>query len=164
MDFDAFSSVIDALGGVDMELSDKEYDQVRWYSSTPSETATPGVYHLNGEQGLYFSRIRAIGDDFARTGRQRRMITALMGKAKSMSFGTMNSVLNELLPKIYTNIQQNEIVDYLLKVPSYLKYEMNDTYFPSKDIAGKKFPGVGQAVVMNDPKTTVLELHHYIYG
>jgi LCP family protein required for cell wall assembly len=78
VDFTAFPKIIDSLGGVEIELSketnssgENEADLINTYSGDSKKVHT-GVNNLTGLQARYYSRIRAIGDDYERTERQRK--------------------------------------------------------------------------------------------
>ena len=58
VNFSAFEKAVDALGGVDMALTDAELNEVTRLAGRPSSTSTAGTYHLDGPQALNYSRIR----------------------------------------------------------------------------------------------------------
>jgi len=104
--------VIDVVGGVDVTLTEAEANHL----NNQGFALTAGMNHLNGEEALAYSRIRAIGDDFGRTARQRTVLSALMQKAKQMSLGKLNSALRELLPMLTTDLSNVEILGYALEL------------------------------------------------
>lgn len=73
VNFDTFPTIIDALGGVDLSLSDAEAGVLNLGSDTD-------MYHLNGEKALEFVRIRKLDSDFGRTTRQRRLLSGMLDK------------------------------------------------------------------------------------
>ena len=72
-DFDGFVEIIDAIGGVEVDvecpLTDIELE--------------PGIQHMDGELALLYARSRITTNDFDRSRRQRKLLMALWGKAKS---------------------------------------------------------------------------------
>lgn len=108
VDFSGFKQVINAVGGVDINLTAAEanYMNTTPWDGLDSEgwALKAGVNHLNGDQALAYSRIRAIGTDFARTERQRNVISALIAKSKNMSLTQLTSLLNTILPLVSTDI------------------------------------------------------------
>ncbi len=112
VDFSGFIRVIDVVGGVDVTLTEAEANHL----NNQGFALTAGMNHLNGEEALAYSRIRAIGDDFGRTARQRTVLSALMQKAKQMSLGKLNSALRELLPMLTTDLSNAEILGYALEL------------------------------------------------
>ena len=111
--FDAFRQVIDAIGGVELELSEDE----AWYLNRNFGcTVDAGLNTLSGYQALGYSRIReeALGGDYNRTLRQRNLISALIMKAKSMSLMELNDMLNIVLPYISTDMTMSQITNYMV--------------------------------------------------
>ena len=116
VDFSGFKKVVNALGGIEIHLTAAEVDYMMsadWDGlSTDGWTLTPGVNLLNGDQALAYSRIRAIGYDFERTERQRRVISAILAKCKGMDIAQTNSLLWELLPLVATDMSNSQITNY----------------------------------------------------
>lgn len=124
--FDSFISVVDLIGGVEIELTE---DEVWYMMNTPWNGLDssgwelyPGVQRLNGDQALAYSRIRDIDDadgnygDFGRTSRQRRVLSQMLQGCKSLSVVQMNTLLNEILPMVTTNLSTSQIIGYGLDV------------------------------------------------
>ena len=99
--FDSFPKVIDALGGVDIELTNGEANVVGTYG---------GLQHLNGEQALTYARIRKLDSDFGRTNRQRTVLSALFESAKDMSLTELPGLINEVFPLVTTDMTNAEIL------------------------------------------------------
>lgn len=112
VDFSEFEQIIDAMGGVDIELSQKE---ANWLNLSGWHLKK-GVNHLDGEQALAYSRIRYLDSDFGRTNRQRKVLTALVEKSRNLSLSQINSLLDTLLPLITTDMSNNEITGYVLEL------------------------------------------------
>ena len=116
VDFSGFKKVVNALGGIEMHLTAAEVDYMmtaNWDGlNTEGWALTPGVNRLNGDQALAYSRIRAIGYDFERTERQRRVISAILAKCKGMDIAQTNSLLWELLPLVATDMSNSQITNY----------------------------------------------------
>ncbi len=121
VDFDGFEEIIDALGGIDVDVPDAVYDP--YYS----ETELPGDYfpqdfevgrqHMDGRTALAYSRIRFSSDDLDRIQRQQRVIFATIDKAKSLNLFNVKDA-----PKLwdkYNDAIQTDINSAL--VPGYAK-------------------------------------------
>ena len=66
IDYDAFETIIDSVGGVYIDVSDAEAAYINEYSF---RTDIVGGYQLlNGNLARSYARIRKIGDDFERNG------------------------------------------------------------------------------------------------
>lgn len=112
VNFDQFQTIIDILGGIDVEMDAEE----AWYMNDRLDLGPveEGMNHLNGRQALGFARIRQItGDDFARTDRQRRIITSVAESLEDASVSEVMALLNRVLPYVSTDLTKSEIVSYL---------------------------------------------------
>ncbi len=112
INFDSVTSIVDAIGGIQITVTDAEAKNI------PGLT-TGGTYNLTGAQALAYGRIRKIDSDYARTERMRNVLEKVFEKAKKMDVAKLNSLVNELLPKVSTNITQNEIVKMIPKIKDY---------------------------------------------
>lgn len=140
-DFYSFIDVVDTVGGIEINVTEEEVPILNDYvkemnrlSDRPEETyclTEPGLQHLNGVQALGYSRIRYVGrDDFQRTERQRLIITKLFEKIKTINLMEMNDLLNVFLPKIKTNLTEEEILSLGMKALSYLTYDLDSLRLP----------------------------------
>lgn len=110
VNFFRFADVVDLLGGVDMEIRQDEANYInRWAANS---YLTAGMQHLNGEQAMYYSRIRHLDADadFSRTNRQRKVINTLIEKFRDTKLTTLLGLLDELLPMINTNMSNKEMI------------------------------------------------------
>lgn len=158
INFKAFEAAVDAMGGVDIELTSAE---ARWM-----KIGNEGkIYHLNGKKALAYARIRKLDSDFKRTDRQRNVLKALFGNAKKMSIGKLNSILDKMLPQVRTNMTPNQFTVFIFNSLTYFGYDMNETFRipPDKEYSSKSISGVGSVLVLKDPAKTVTELHKFIY-
>lgn len=117
-DFDSFVRVVDALDGVELDLTEAE---AAYLNKQPhlSGGCTEGSNLLDGETALAFVRTRhsSAGDsDFFRTGRQRAVVAAVAEKLKEMDLQKLYSLMTEILPMIYTDMTNGQIVSCALKL------------------------------------------------
>ena len=119
VDFESFIEIIDAMGGIDVELTemeawviDKQYDYHRHL--------VEGVNHLDGELALKYCRLRSIDSNWHRIERQRTAIQAAMDKAKSLSLKELDALADTVLPLIHTNLTKEQISDLLLHSSRFL--------------------------------------------
>ncbi|MBQ8110632.1 MAG: LCP family protein [Clostridia bacterium] len=94
VDFTALVSVVDAIGGVEVPVTEAEADLINRTMdgdrarfeplgySAPALSQSGENIHLNGVQALYFARIRKLDDDFQRTRRQRALLSAMLKKIR----------------------------------------------------------------------------------
>jgi polyisoprenyl-teichoic acid--peptidoglycan teichoic acid transferase len=67
VDFQGFMKIIDAVGGVDIDVE----------CPLPDLELAPGMVHMDGEQALLYARSRISSNDFDRSRRQRKILMAL---------------------------------------------------------------------------------------
>lgn len=167
--YDAFEKIIEAMDGVDIELSSQEAELINRESGDPRRNLTAGPNTLSGKQARYYSRIRKIstgGDDFMRTQRQRNVINSIVNKFKSSDLGTINSVLYNTLPLVTTNLQKNEILDLASSSLDYLNYDFLQERIPGDgeySSAWVVIGGMDQNVLLPDITDARKRLISFIY-
>jgi len=120
VDFYAFETLIDALGGVDVELRLNEAQYMVQYSGNNWDLKE-GTNHLSGQQALVYARIRSIDSDFYRTERQRNVIIQVIDKAKQMSIMDIIKFGEEFFPLVTTDMTNREITKYIIQLAPILK-------------------------------------------
>lgn len=117
LNFDAFVQLIDAVGGISIEvprtLIDYEYPTAD--GGTMVAHFEPGVQFMNGERALMYARTRHADDDYARAGRQQQVILAL----SSRLINPLNwlSAVSILTRSVDTNMT---LFDFLTLAPTVL--------------------------------------------
>lgn len=116
VDFSCFSQIIDALGGVTLELRQDEADTINRVTDSDLKE---GIQQLTGCEALAYSRIRNLDQDgdFSRTARQRKLLSSLLEEYRNASLLTTLSVVVDTLPLISTDLSKKEIL--LLAARSY---------------------------------------------
>jgi LCP family protein required for cell wall assembly len=74
VDFAGFMRIIDAVGGVDVDVE----------CPLPDIELLPGLYHMDGEDALLYARSRITTNDFDRARRQRKLLMALWEQGLSL--------------------------------------------------------------------------------
>lgn len=169
VDWAAVVEVIDDLGGLDLNITQGEMNQINKYKkdvdlvtgkSTPNVTQY-GLVHLDGTQATTYARIRKLaGDDFKRASRQRIVLQAIMEKAKKADFGTLTSICNSVIDDISTSLSITEILSLAKDVASY--NIASTTGFPF-ELTTEHLAGSGDTVIPADLATNVVELHKYMF-
>ncbi|WP_295085914.1 LCP family protein [Ruminococcus sp.] len=144
VDFASFVSVVDAVGGVDIEVSNAEAEQINiilisevnllmgddMYSDLLSGG---GKLHLNGKQALSYSRIRNVGNnDFERTERQRRVMSLIFAKIKSFKPSVFKNLASDVIPDVSTNMTEFEMYLLSLRVPFAARYKTKQIQIPAE--------------------------------
>ena len=113
VDFTGFEKIIDLLGGVEIDLTQKEVDYLK---EKGFKNVKKGKNILEGESALWYARLRSIDDDYQRAERQRNVMMSLFESYKELSYAQMLSLLHEILPLVRTNMTMSEITNYALKL------------------------------------------------
>lgn len=142
VNFKVVADFIDAVGGVDINLSQGEIEQINrnlgeqnrifgysTYRDTLS-TSQAGDLHLNGNQALAYARIRYIGTDFERTKRQRTVMEDAIDKIGNMTLSQQSKLLKDFLPRVHTDLTTSEVVDLGSLVLRLKSYEVQSFSIP----------------------------------
>ena len=118
VDFEAFSTIVDALGGIDIELTEAEYMHMKHELLLDVQE---GMNHLDGEKALEYARIRKIDSDFYRTERQRTVINEIFKKVKSSGIAEILELTEQFLPLVTTDMSNTDITKYIIQLTPLLK-------------------------------------------
>ena len=119
---------------------------------------------LNGEQALWYSRIRYLDSDFNRTERQRKVITAIVEKASTMSLTELYSLAEEIIPLVKTNMTSTQIMSLGLAAvkDKMYSYPIVQHQIPADGTwSDKTIEGVGASLVMDMEENQQL-LHAFL--
>ena len=179
VNFNALTTIIDDLGGLDMDMSYAEIVHMNNYCVETSEEtgkdytpielpdrpddieAVQYHYHLNGVQATSYCRIRYTASlDMGRTERQRRVIQMIVSKAKSAGLGKIFKIMDDVFPMVTTSMTKDEILQLL---PTLIGYSVDDT---------TGFPIILSSSLMLREvllyrqlwRANVIELHKFLYG
>ncbi|WP_246577862.1 LCP family protein [Clostridium psychrophilum] len=171
VDFFDLQKLIDAIGGVPINV---ESDEVALINKYMSETAGlekqsitkvtgSGVQNLSGMQAVAYSRIRyTTGDDFKRTERQRTVLTGMFTKVQSLGASQFPSVVSKLLPLTETSMSSINLMKLGTKVMGSNITTMDQTRFPVDGYWTDKMIN-GQDCLVIDMIAATNQLHKYIY-
>lgn len=124
VDFFSLEKIIDSVGGVQInvkkdEISDQPGYGFNYYikelsdieKKSPKYVTKPGLQTLNGLQAVAYSRIRnTAGSDYARTQRQRDVLSQVISKASKLSVTKYPGLLNNILPYIKTSLSKTDML------------------------------------------------------
>lgn len=151
IDFDSVINIVDAMGGVEITVTSAEASQIPGISAA-------GTYNLTGTQALAYGRIRKIDTDYARTERMRNVVIKVFEKAKKLSLTQLNSLIDQLLPEVTTNISQTEILSYASKIGGY---NVTDSFGWPYEVRGYK--GVAWYAAPVNLEANVKKLHEQLF-
>ena len=169
--FSGLIDAIDAVGGLDINIQENEIQYLNSYAKTMASqqkrTYTPvtnaGVQTLNGLQATAYCRIRyTAGDDYKRAERQRSVLTKLFNKCKSSSVTQLYSLLQAILPDVYTSLTEAEIISIL---PNLINFTLDSSQgFPNVNMRKSGILGrYGSVIVPITLEANVRWLHTYLY-
>lgn len=170
VDFSAMVDMIDAVDGIDVEVTEEEIPYLNNYACEIIENTgvdtwgitEPGYQHLTGVQATAYARIRATkGDDYRRTERQRLVLTKIAEKAQAVSLSSLNMMIDRVLPKVRTNFTLPEILAYAKDVK---KYTIGETLGFPFDLDTMYYGEAGDSVVPNNLEDNVKQLHEFLFG
>lgn len=172
VNFNALVDVIDAVGGLDLELTHDEVVHMNNYCVETSkvtgksyekiEPEVEGTYHLNGVQAVSYSRIRyTAGGDFKRAERQRLVLEKIADKVQNMSVGTVNKIIDSVFPQISTNFTLAEMIGY---AKNLTKYKLGDSIGFPADNTTDMLNEIGSVVIPDTLSSNVMEVHKFLFG
>ena len=170
----AVADVITMLGGVDIDITEKEFKYMNAYiheTSIESKVNVknpaaeyikkPGMQQLDGVQAVAYARLRYMDDDFTRTKRQREVISQVLDKAKKADLATLTNVIDTVLPQIAFNVDVGDILELAKGVNKYnIVGSEGFPYDLRTQMMGKK----GDCVIPLSLASNVTKLHEYLFG
>ncbi len=115
VNFDSLIALVDAIGGVDVEVSelinDPDADNTSWDPNAEKVILEPGIQHLDGNAALVFARSRAFADgDFTRAENQRKLINAIIDKILSLPVTELPGVIEAAASCVTTDLSVTDII------------------------------------------------------
>ena len=170
----AVADVITMLGGVDIDITQKEFRYMNAYiHETSIESKVneknpaaeyikgPGMQHLDGVQAVAYGRLRYMDDDFTRTKRQREVIPQVLANAKKADLATLTNVIDTVLPQIAFNVDVGDILELAKGVNRYnIVGSEGFPYDLTTQMMGKK----GDCVIPQSLASNVTKLHAYLFN
>lgn len=163
VDFEAFAKLIDMMGGLTVEgVTASEAKYLR--EKVKILYAKEGTNKFSGKATLWYCRIRYLDNDFKRTERQRKVISAMISQLTKTSPTKLFQMMETILPMIQTNISRNELISLgagaLFK---YLHYDIIQHQIPADGTwSNLKVAGIGDVLEMDIDKNAEL-LKKFIY-
>lgn len=169
VNFEMFKGLIDGLGGIDVDVSEKEAKYIndkKMMSSAERESfptpITAGKNHFDGGQALWFSRIRYLDDDYHRTARQRQVISQIISKAKAANPTELYKLANAVMPQVKTDLTEAELMKLTFKSLLYLKYDTAQQQIPAPNTFRSERKRAGAVLTPDLPKNISI-LEHFIF-
>ncbi len=174
--FEGLRDVVDALGGVYIEVDDSEIAHLNNYQRMMVEEVAgidsyvpvvqTGYQLLDGLQATAYCRIRyTAGSDFKRTERQREVFKACLDTAKTASPATLVKICNNVFSEVYTSLDLTEIIDLLGGITQY-DIVADDGFPQMNDIKlnpGSGFGPAGDCIMPFGLENSVSWLHKFLF-
>lgn len=169
VNFDMFITIIDKLGGIDVEVTEKEAKYInskdemtiREAQAFP-EDIQAGQVHFDGMQALWYSRIRYLDSDFNRTKRQRKVITQLLQKVKGTDFSELYALAESIMPMVETDLTSKEILTIGMNAFKYIQYDLVQMQVPAEGTWKSAKKNVGSVLTI-DLEKNISALNTFIY-
>jgi len=159
IDFAGFTAAIDLVGGLDINLTLQEAEYI---IANYGFSVAEGMNHLDGTMSLAYARIRKIDSDFARTRRQRDVITLLIQKMMAMNPSDLDTTARSILPLVKTNMDDSKIISLAIGALEYKDYEIKQLMLPIKNSSEIMYVN-RMEVVKFDFKDNIEALQEFIY-
>ena len=172
VNFNALADVVDALGGIEIDMTEEEVYWTNGYCTETSkvvgrettELSGAGVHKLDGVQAVSYARIRYTeGMDFKRTQRQRIVLEKIAEKAQKANVITLNNIVNKVMPQISTNLSTANMLGLAAHAADYKLGQMSG--FPFEVTTCEKVKNhKGSYVTAVGLEKNVSELHEFLFG
>ncbi len=179
VDFKQVENIIDAVGGVDITVTNREATYLKNYSisstSTTPAMGSGGTYQFSGHAAVIYMRIRkretaeylhedgtfhSDNQDFGRTYRDRVVLASIAESLKDISYQDALKLLDVVLANtVYTNMTTDELMDALdlamqmrgVKV-EHIRMPIDGTYeeFPYAGMATKQIDFLKNREALHD--------------
>lgn len=138
VDFQGFKRVVDALGGIDINVQPPN-GRSRLYDPELGLNLSKGMQHLDGEEALKFVRVRHVDDDFGRTRRQQQFLRAVFEKAIKPTSLTK-------LPELIQIVSENVHTDSGFGLREMVTYGQLIRSMPKENVRMTTIPGDSQTI------------------
>lgn len=116
INFSGAVDLINALGGVNLNLSEDEVDYINHHAGEyRGYPLSPGICRVNGAQALYYMRCRSLDNDFGRQGRQGNVLRAVMEKVSGITPMRAMGLFDDVLGMYRTSLRGGKQVELVIK-------------------------------------------------
>ena len=168
VNFNSFVQIVDAVGGVDIDITEQEAKALNW--EVPSNSmlivnhVDPGPNHFDGYTALQYARLRKIDNDWKRVERQRTVIQAVLNQVQNASVVELDNLLNTVLPLIQTNFTKSEIAALLVQLPGFLGCDVQQMSMPLQGTYGTRTGMDNRLMYDPDWVVNIKALQDFLYN
>lgn len=172
--FEGLRDVIDALGGIYIEVDDDEIKHLNNYQISMVEelddvtdyvaVKETGYQLLDGLQATAYCRIRyTAGNDFKRAERQREVLRAALDVAKTASPATLKKICESVFGEVYTSFDISDILEILTSITEYTI--VDEGGFPeASQVTTGTIGSAGSCVIPLNLESNVIWLHEFLFN
>ncbi|KHS56654.1 hypothetical protein QX51_12590 [Terrisporobacter othiniensis] len=177
VDFKSFVDVINVLGGVDINIEDREIDglnkvinacyglEIENKGNNIEYITSSGNHLLNGYQALAYCRLRKIDNCFYRDARQRKVLESLAYKLSKVSVFKYPELIKILLKHVRVNISPDKILDLAIISRDLTNYKIKQLEFPINEYREDgRLECNSQYVIKWRKEENLKLLHDFIYN
>lgn len=147
--------------GENGEITEEDLKVLKSTDYTPVKEA--GYQLLNGLQAAAYCRIRYVGNDFARTERQRTVLKAIQDKALDADPNTLLDLFNKVVGKVYTSLSKEDMLEMLGMITSFKI--VDESGFPAANqFTTGNIGASGSCIVPLDLESNVVWLHQFLFN
>ncbi|PYE48557.1 LCP family protein [Paenibacillus barcinonensis] len=153
-DFTGFMALVDALGGVDIDVEKDMYYTSKADKHMYDIDLKKGLQHMDGNTALQYVRFRHDAtSDFTRTQRQRIFMTELAKKMQSStSLFKIPEILEAVAPYIQTDLSPTQMLKLASLGFDIRVNEMHQQQIPPNRLLTNERAGNAQVLGVNVPK------------
>ena len=145
VDFKSFIPLIDALGGVTVDVTEQEAKYINRTAPSQNRGFPSGEgAHLDGRQALIYSRIRKLDSDIERTNRQQKVLESILQRARGASVVQLYNALDVTLPYVQTNYSRSELLGLIPQAAGWLNFDV--VHMSSPVIEGEDSNAIGGTI------------------
>jgi len=161
IDFNGTKDFLKYIGGIDITLTAEE---AAYYAEMTGKEYAAGVNHLSASEALMHMRNRKIGYDFARTSRQRDVLTAVLRQIMSKPVTEIYDILNHSFSLVKTNIPLSTLSSLALSVATQGSgLSITSQQVPYSDAYRNAWYN-GLEILSFDIGTTAWRVQQYLYN
>ncbi len=163
VDYEAFIELVNLLGGITIhDVTEKEAKYMRDEVNRPKFKEGTNK-NVDGRTAMWYARIRYLDNDFARTQRQRKVLTAIISKATKTNPFKLVDVVKQVLPNISTSINRNDLLSLGIGAFAYMRYDILQQQIPAEKTWWDERV-YGQDVIKLNFESNKEILKEFIYG
>lgn len=130
----AFTKIIDAIGGVDINVEKRMYYEDPWDDNGGLViNLYPGQQHMDGKTAITYVRYRDEEGDIGRITRQQKFMQAVMDKLTSPAIiPRIPSIISEVVDSINTDLSVKQMIEFAAALKEAQSYGLQTEMLPGR--------------------------------